>query len=75
MRTPESFRKVVGELPQVGQVPADDRYPFEMVGPIRAGSSMIEPQPSHPDHGTRMRTMTMTIASTSTSIAWPKRDC
>jgi four helix bundle protein len=39
---------------------------------------MIESQPSHPDHGTKISTSTMTMASTSTSpstsAALPKRD-
>jgi hypothetical protein len=52
------------------------------VGEWLEGSlSMIESQPSHPDHGTKVSTSTMTIASpspspstsTSTSAALPKR--
>jgi hypothetical protein len=37
---------------------------------------MIESQQSHPDHGTKISTSTMTIASTSpsTRAALPKRD-
>jgi pimeloyl-ACP methyl ester carboxylesterase/predicted glycosyltransferase len=37
MTLPESFRKVVGELPRAGQLPAIDGYPFETLRPVRDG--------------------------------------
>ena len=37
MRLPESFRKVVGELPEAGRIPDVAHYPFETVRPTRDG--------------------------------------
>jgi pimeloyl-ACP methyl ester carboxylesterase/predicted glycosyltransferase len=34
---PESFRKVVGALPQAGRLPASEHYPFETMRPVRDG--------------------------------------
>jgi pimeloyl-ACP methyl ester carboxylesterase len=34
---PESFRKVVGELPDPGRLPSPERSPFETVRPARSG--------------------------------------
>jgi pimeloyl-ACP methyl ester carboxylesterase/predicted glycosyltransferase len=37
-RVPESFRKVVGELPEPGRLPAQEGGPFETVRPSREGT-------------------------------------
>jgi len=36
-REPETFRKIVGELPEPGRVPEAERLPFETVRPAREG--------------------------------------
>src|SRR5689334_19440151 len=37
MSLPETFRLVVGELPQNGQLPAGEPHPFDTVRPAREG--------------------------------------
>jgi pimeloyl-ACP methyl ester carboxylesterase/predicted glycosyltransferase len=37
MKLPESFRRVVGELPEPGRAPSKESYPFETVRPARDG--------------------------------------